>query len=186
VRQAIPPHSLGALPRDSPQLMRGPLGGCLRGYVAIQIPEDLEALKALAATHPLAPATVFIEPGRHPGAESGELPVVRLEIEEENTYVQFLTFPDGSAESFGRSITISDVVTQLRQFVTADAERELFWVSGFIPLVEDGTPDDTDAYARVSPAGSSCCSRGARASSLSCTHRLTSACRLSALQFRGT
>jgi hypothetical protein len=117
--------------------------------VAIQIPEDLEALEALAVTYPLAPTTVFIEPGRHPGVESGELPVVRLEIEEENTYVQFLTFPDGSSESLARSITIAAVVAQLRLFVTAETERELFWVSGSIPLVEDGRPDDTDAYARL-------------------------------------
>lgn len=117
--------------------------------MAIQIPEDIEALEALAMTYPLAPTTVFIEPGRHPGVESGELPVVRLEIEEENVYVQFFTFPDGSLESLDRSITISAVVAQLRQFVTPETERELFWVSGFIPLVEDEMTDDTDAYARL-------------------------------------
>jgi hypothetical protein len=117
--------------------------------MAIQIPEDLEALEALAGTYPLAPTTVFVEPGRHPNIESGELPVVRLEIEEQDTYVQFLTFPDGSAESFARAITVTHVVARLRQFVNPEKERELFWVSGFVPVVEDGLADDTPAYARL-------------------------------------
>ena len=129
--------------------MRGPSGGCSRGYVAIQIPEDLEALEAIAVTYPTAPATVLVEPGHHPGVESGELPVVRLDIEDQNTYVQFHTFPDASVESLARSITMSAVVTQLRKLVAAGMERELFWVSGFVPLMEDGAPDDTDAYARL-------------------------------------
>lgn len=117
--------------------------------MAIQIPEDLEALEALAVTYPLAPTMVFIEPGHYPRIESGELPVVRLEIEAENTYVQFLTLPDGSSESLDQAITFSKVVAQLRHFVAAETERELFWVSGFIPVVESGMPDDTDAYARL-------------------------------------
>ena len=116
--------------------------------MAIQIPEDLEDLETLAATYPLAPTTVFVE-FRHPLLESGELPVVRLEIEEGDTYVQFFTIPDSTPESLERSITISEVVAQLRQLVTKKAERELFWVSGSIPLVEEGTADDSDAYARL-------------------------------------
>ncbi len=117
--------------------------------MTIQIPEDLEDLQALAVTYPRAPATVLVEPGFHPNVESGELPIVRLDIEDQNTYVQFHTLPDASAESLARSITLADVVAQLRQLVTGGVERELFWVSGFIPLVESGAPDDTDAYARL-------------------------------------
>ena len=116
--------------------------------MAIQIPEDLEALEAIAVTYPTAPATVLVEPG-HPGVESGELPVVRLDIEDQDTYVQFHTFPDDSIQALDRSITMSAVVTQLRKFVAAGRERELFWVSGFVPLVGDGAPDDADAYARL-------------------------------------
>jgi hypothetical protein len=91
----------------------------------------------------------LVEPGCYPGVESGELPVVRLEIEEGNTYVQFFTFPDGSSESLNRSIPFSGIVAQLRHFIAADAERELFWVSGYIPVVEDGTADDSEGYARL-------------------------------------
>jgi hypothetical protein len=117
--------------------------------VAIQIPEDLEALEGIAITYPLAPAIVLVEPGHHPEVESGELPVVRLDIEDENTYVQFHTFPDASSESLARSMTMSAVVSQLRQLVTEGVDRELFWVSGFIPIVEGGAADDTDAHARL-------------------------------------
>jgi hypothetical protein len=117
--------------------------------VAIQIPEDLEALEAIAVTHPLAPTTVLVEEGYHPAVEFGELPVVRLEVEHQNGYVQFFTFPEASSESLARSITMSAVVAQLRQLVAVRVQRELFWVSGFIPVVESGPADETDAYARL-------------------------------------
>jgi hypothetical protein len=117
--------------------------------VAIQIPEDLEDLEALAATYPSAPATVLVEPGFHPDVEYGELPIVRLDVEDQNTYVQFHTLPDASPESLARSITMAAVVAQLRKLVAVGVERELFWVSGFIPLVESGVADDTTEYARL-------------------------------------
>ncbi len=72
--------------------------------MAIQIPEDLQALEELAATYPLAPATVFIESGRHRGVGVSGASGCPLEIEEGNTYVRFLTFPDGSSESLTRFV----------------------------------------------------------------------------------
>jgi hypothetical protein len=117
--------------------------------VAIQIPEDLETLVAIAETFPLALTTVLIDPPYHPALEAGELPVVRLEIEDAGEYVQFITYPDASAASLARAITFSTVVTQLRKFVRPEGERGLFWVSGFRPVSETGPLDDAEARFRL-------------------------------------
>jgi hypothetical protein len=117
--------------------------------MTIQIPEDLPALEAIAASCPTAPTTVIHDPPSPPGIEGPEIPVVRLDVDENSGYVQFFTYPDNSASSLIRGLAISDVVAQLRDFVKPGVERELFWVSGLRPLGDGHTLDDENIRVRL-------------------------------------
>src|SRR5688572_8951224 len=117
--------------------------------MTIQIPEDLPALEAIATSYPTAPTTVIHDPPLRPGFEGSEIPVVRLDVDENCGYVQFFTYPDSSASSPARGLAISDVVSQLRDFVKPGVQRELFWVSGLRPIGDGRTLDDENVRVRL-------------------------------------
>jgi hypothetical protein len=117
--------------------------------MTLRLPDDLPELKALAVEVGLALAMVYhVEPlGEH--WEGPELPIVRVEVNPESEYIEFITMPDASEASLKRALSFADVVTRLERFAEGGEVRQLFWVSGLRPLAPENVPEDSDCAIRL-------------------------------------
>jgi hypothetical protein len=117
--------------------------------MTLRIPDDLPALRALAAQAGPAIAMVYHEEPLEGEWEGPELPVVRIDVEPDIEYVQFFTLPNASDESLNRALSFGAVVARLERLSERGPPRELFWVSGHLPIAEDSTPDTWESSVRL-------------------------------------
>ena len=105
--------------------------------MTLRVPDDLAELRALAAELGSAPAFVIREPESGQDWDGLELPILHVELNPYQDYIQVRTAVPAAGRNPSGALTFAAVLAKLEQLTTSGQERELFWVSSLRPLAPE-------------------------------------------------
>jgi len=109
--------------------------------MTLRVPDDLAELRALAVELGGAPAFVVREPASGEEWDGLELPILHVELNSDQDYIQIRTAVPVAGRHPSGALTFEAVLAKLEQLAAPGQERELFWVSSLRPLAPETDPE---------------------------------------------